>query len=1419
MSYGHNYGGQQYPYSGSGGQGRQNSQDQHYGSSSSNNRLSYMAGDDNSYHTNGQQDVYGALPHRANSTAQRQNNELFMDAGGAAPPPPPRRDTLNASYNPQVYASPTSPYAAGPSSPGILRTPTFSSQTRPYNPAEYVGGGGGGGVDAGMQRMGSTAGYQHGFSPGYPTSNAAGMSMPMPSPGLYQPHHAYATNAPSYSQAPQRPSVSTSTYSPPVRQGSHAHYTPPLPPPLPTIPQSGHEPSADWQTFPSQQEYEDPSRYQPLRSRYDNDMLSASHGGHSSVSPPPAYGGTRSRGSSTSHSQPPTPGPPPPPHGTLSHSSSDYMHSRPLPRVPSNASSPQPHSQSYYSQPSSGFGHRSSDALHAQQDLENEISGMLTSQSPRIEVNSQALNGAVDYSDTDTDPEATAGLEAMREAERQEQEDAARRQSGQRSSFGWAPAPVQEPVMSSGAQHQAPYPSDSDSDVPFADLSSMGGGFDAPMSYGGDASTLLLGRHGSTSDGRSQPISSSGSLRRSGSHSTNATPYPYDEYGATIHPFPAFSAARVDAVGTGGLADPTQFRSRRDSYDEGDDVGMQEQNMNYPGMGDVPDMFYHPGITNRPLPPPPPNEPQYNHGQVPYPNGNQSYLDFPRQPAYAPGGTNYYQSPTAGPGRHTSLHSQTNTPQTLAPARAKTDAEERRRREQRASGVFSAESSAPPSAGASAVALDLPTLDNKFNPAKLRAREFNRCTEPWAMSAIVAWLRLIVEGEQYLKKQPLIDALVALFTYKVPTMNMADAETLSATLVDNLQNEGVLRPEEEWFVFTDTPTSGVIFQLTGVGCYAPKLHEYKSSARCYSHHCQRTEKKIDLSSQPGLKPDEDWATYYKLKREDVEGHDKKEVERQNILHELVQKEENYLQELDVLRQLYRDKLKSANPPLLSPKRIESFLNQVFGKVDSVKRANEEHLLPQMKYRQKEQGPWVVGFSDILREWIRKAKVAYIEYASSYPNAVYKIRMEMERNMLFKTFLNTTQQDPRSRRLGWDHYLKVPITRLQQIGLLLDTVMRRSVVDNEEKRNLAVAIEEIKSVTHECDARVGDGQRKADLTDLQYKLKLRPGMQGRVELNLDHLGRELVHKGDLLRIGSTRFNWVETHAILFDHYLVLAKTTRERSTQDASTYERYDVSRSPIPMDLLVLESRDDLPVIRSSLTGRAGVVKVQAADPRLMRAGGGGMSMSGSPSPGQLLHSNTSTSLNSLTMVKSNASQANSVTSLDGAAGKDSEKLLYPFRIKHLGQEVYTLYAYSDSAREDWVTKIIEAKTKHAAALFAQNAEPFKLRVIADSAFAYEGTLGGGASGGRGIVIKGTPLDRAIREVEKRYRDKGRPGPVCRARVNCATAFTQRGGPGDGKSMVAVGTDYGVFISTVDNPRGWQRVSLFSLQHSMSPSF
>jgi hypothetical protein len=465
----------------------------------------------------------------------------------------------------------------------------------------------------------------------------------------------------------------------------------------------------------------------------------------------------------------------------------------------------------------------------------------------------------------------------------------------------------------------------------------------------------------------------------------------------------------------------------------------------------------------------------------------------------------------------------------------------------------------------SAMTLDLPAIPagkrKRFNPQKLSSAEFRKCSEPWALSSIAAWVKDLAEEETDLKETAIVNGIVALFTHKIPTMNTADAETLSARVVQDMFAAGVLVRDEEWVKFGTQTLTGVIWQLTGSGCYAPRLHGQEMAGRCYAHHCSRTLKKINLQAQV-IEPErklEDWATFHKVKKEDCENVPKKEIERQNILHEIVMTEDQYMDQLNVLLSLYRDQLLACQPPIIQPTRIEKFVRDVFGRVDAVKKANEDYLLAQLKYRQQEQAPWIVGYSDIFREWVRKAKTAYIDYAAAFPRASLTIRKEAERNILFRQFLEEVRENERSKRLGWDTYLKAPITRLQRYGLLLHTVLKNMTQDTEEKINLQTAIEEIKVVTMECDARVAEMSKKIDLTELEAKLKLRPGMQG-VELNLNHLGRELIFEGDLQRTGANRFTWLETHAILFDHYLVLAKTNQHKNSDTGLKYEEYDVSR-------------------------------------------------------------------------------------------------------------------------------------------------------------------------------------------------------------------------------------------------------------------
>ncbi|KAJ5223482.1 hypothetical protein N7468_008024 [Penicillium chermesinum] len=1003
------------------------------------------------------------------------------------------------------------------------------------------------------------------------------------------------------------------------------------------------------------------------------------------------------------------------------------------------------------------------------------------------------------YSD-DSEAEAEAGLAMLQMAE---EEERARQERERERLHGHARRNTNTSIISSHshrsyASNRGPSPRHSpqsdtleDDELIGHDLALYGGGYPGTMHYGAGATYSPEDQHLDTSadgmTGRSSSFRSnfSGNDRGDGYDDYEHPPIAY-EFANLLHHYPP--DARVDAGGTGGLSTPGNM-DRRMSWDYGEETGSAFDQHDGDHSGEESpyraaheDLFFHPGM--RPLPPAPVEPADNNFTDL---HSHLMPAGTYRPPEQDTQDHSQYQHPTSGPGdayeeilspsqvpRSSSLSTPIG-PRTDAPIRSKTDADRARYKQQQDFLWQLQNKDLPevdPAEAAATMALDLPTIPTgrrkRFNPAKLSSEQFKKCREPWALSSILAWVRDLSEEETDLKEQAITDAIVALFTHKVPTMNIADAETLASRVVANMLRAEALVKEEEWVKFSNGKLSGVLYQITGTGCYSSKLHESEmhiqdtdSYGRCYSHHCMRTLRKVNLKTQmmaPQRKM-EDWVTFYKVPKEIWETYPKKEIDRQNNLHEIVTTEDAYIGQLDVLRELYRDQLASMNPPIIPPKRLGKFLHEVFGKVDAVKKVNEDFLLAQLKYRQKEQGPFIVGFSDIFREWIRKAKNIYIDYAATFPTANYYVRKEAERNVQFKQFLNQVREHKSSSRLSWDTFLKAPITRIQRYTLLLATVHKNMVKDSDEKANVAQAIEEIKVVALECDNKVGEMNKKADLMELATKLQLRPEMKKEVELNLEHLGREIIHRGDLQRPGTrTRF-LVDTHAILFDHYFVLAKLSTAREQSRAVKYERYDVSKLPIPMDLLVLESTNEDPVVKSSVRGVTTVTPAQGA------ANPGGTTTNGA------------------------------VATLES---KD-DKILYPFKIKHLGKNgTYTLYAFSSQSRSEWCQKIIKAKTKHAAALFSQNAEPFRLRVLADTAFATSDQ----STSSKSVTIKGTPLHRAIKEVEKQYEGSGpRPAPVCRTSVNCATVFQQP----PGRMMCAIGTDYGVYMSDLSNPRGWYR--------------
>ncbi|TEA15799.1 Rho1 guanine nucleotide exchange factor 3 [Colletotrichum sidae] len=1286
-----------------------------------------------SIHSGGRHNSYGST-----------NNALsgYQHQYQASSPP----SSSHSTYNPQAFA----------------RTPSTASTTLPYHPHS-------------SSRYGSATSPTS-YTP--PASNSY-------TPAAYNPA-AYANTT-----VPQR----QPTYSG-YNNYSSGYGSPTVPQ---TPPAFGQSPPAPYSSsFQSVQPSANPSApaYEPSYSQYDNSYGAYSTNGGGSAAPYPHDDGQAPYPIQSQMPVGPNYGADPisfytrPTRSDSAHSpiSSPQVqqHSPDLQRHPTNA--PLPSRPEEPTWDPSAITPTDEDQAQLQANIMEDIEAELGARHRRMPINGQLsddeLQGLRRFNsdlatmapastasntnpmltfayDDDDDPEGTAGVLAMQQAELDD-----------RRFSSIATFPYTEPAPVNNSLPPPPEEQSDGTDYGGMDLGALAGGYAGNLAYGGEVPTQ---------DG-SRPL-------------PNPNEYSHEAYERA----PAFRDAEVDYGGTGGLQAPSAHRL---SFDEGDErvsLNSKQSGSESPYKEDYPDIFYHPGLSSRPLPALPPGPGSDSSSLLsaqPSRNYHSHSLSTDSRTLYHEG-SEYYQSSTTlntpFPERSISLSSHSHTPQVQAPTRSRTDAAEERRRiakYQTQQQQLAAQQGLPydgyEPTTPSSMAYDMITLPSgrkrKFVPSKLTAGDLRRCSEPWALSGIAAWTREMADGEPDLKQKTVEEALLKLFTAKIPTINVADAELLSTVVSQMMLDAGVLVPEEEWVKFGNGSISGVLPQLTGSGCYASKLHDDENqSGRCYSPHCMRTLKKANLDD---LMLEEvkaaDWNVHYKVQEADMAEKPKKEVERQHVLHEIVNSEELFVNQLEVLRVLYRDHLRNTHPHIIPSNKIDKFLQVVFGKADAVQTVNKDNLLAQMKYRQQEQGPWIHGFSDLFREWIRKARDVYIDYASQFPYAEYMVRKEADRNMIFRDFLREVQKHKRSERLGWQHFLKTPITRLQRYSLLLETVEKKSIREDEEKANLARAIAEIRSVTMECDTKVAEMQKKVEMMELNSMLVLRPGFHS--VLNLDHLGRELIKQGDLQRMGSKGVRWVDTHALLFDHYFILAKIV---SPKDGRGEKKYDVSKEPIPMPLLFLDTMNDDPISRQKGTITVPLARNTGAggsDPRLNKISSNGTS----ERPG-LEHAATSSSLGSTT----SRLTPGLITDAEG-------KILYPFKIKHLGHETYTLYAPSAQSRAEWVEKIIEAKTRHAKALFSQNAEPFRLRVLADSAFVYDAAAAVGRQ--PGVPIRGTPLDRAVREIEEVYGPGRGPAPVSRAQVNCACGFNAFG-----KSIIAIGTDYGVYISDATNPRGWMR--------------
>ncbi|KAJ7580194.1 Dbl-like domain-containing protein [Mycena floridula] len=266
-------------------------------------------------------------------------------------------------------------------------------------------------------------------------------------------------------------------------------------------------------------------------------------------------------------------------------------------------------------------------------------------------------------------------------------------------------------------------------------------------------------------------------------------------------------------------------------------------------------------------------------------------------------------------------------------------------------------------------------------------------------------------------------------------------------------------PERE-----ELPT-GVITVLSK--CYVPSCGEGKP---CYAPRCPRNG---DTAVGPVAGAESvlrttiggtNWSET--VPTEVLESLPAQEVHRQTIIHKVIAKEEQYIQDLDLVESAFIRPLRSASPPVIPPHQLEDFIDDVFGNILDLRECNRR-LLEVIYVRQREQFPVIQRIGDVFLDAATEFRFAYPAYIGHYPMAEKRLKEEIDENPDFRLFIEKCSRHSarhgESPRLDLKHFLNRPSEHLQKYPVLLTAIHHETADGNPDGDFLVEAIEAIKNL--------------------------------------------------------------------------------------------------------------------------------------------------------------------------------------------------------------------------------------------------------------------------------------------------------------------------------------------------------------------
>ncbi|KAM4771591.1 intersectin-2 [Rhinophrynus dorsalis] len=261
-----------------------------------------------------------------------------------------------------------------------------------------------------------------------------------------------------------------------------------------------------------------------------------------------------------------------------------------------------------------------------------------------------------------------------------------------------------------------------------------------------------------------------------------------------------------------------------------------------------------------------------------------------------------------------------------------------------------------------------------------------------------------------------------------------------------------------------------------------------------------------------------------------------ERKRQGYIHELIQTEERYMEDLQLVIEVFQ-----------KPMAESGFLNEaemglIFVNWKELIMSNTK-LLKALQVRKKTGGEKmpVQMIGDILATELTHMQ-AYIRFCSCQLNGAALLQLKTDEEPEFKDFLKRLATDPRCKGMPLSSFLLKPMQRITRYPLIIKNIIENTAESLPDHSNLKFALER----AEELCSQVNEGVREKENSDRLEWIQTHVQCEGLAEQIIFNsltncLGpRKILHSGKLYKTKSNK----ELYGFLFNDFLLLTYMVKQ-----------------------------------------------------------------------------------------------------------------------------------------------------------------------------------------------------------------------------------------------------------------------------------